>query len=80
MNQGSEPSSIEASARDLGAFLDAQLQGGRIEFLAGHSLGGKVVLDLLQQRQNCAPAKQVRVAQVRQYSFHAHPDGIPCIG
>lgn len=54
-----EPSTVADSAADLGRFLDRKLANARLDVLLGHSLGGKVVLDLLQQRQEHPPCKQV---------------------
>jgi pimeloyl-ACP methyl ester carboxylesterase len=54
-----QPSSVAASAADVGRFLDMKLGGRPLEALIGHSLGGKVVLDLLTQRQDTPPTKQV---------------------
>ena len=48
------------SADDLSQFLQAKLGGKKLEFLAGHSLGGKVVLNLLQQARSNPPTQQVR--------------------
>ena len=59
--RGSEPSTVSESAMDLSKFLHAELPGVMLDFLAGHSLGGKVVLDLLTQEQQEPPTKQVCV-------------------
>jgi len=54
-----QPSSVANSAADVGRFLDVKLGGRPLEALIGHSLGGKVVLDLLTQRRDTPPTKQV---------------------
>lgn len=54
-----ENSTVGASANDLSRFLEDKLGGRKLEFLAGHSLGGKVVLDLLQNSQSNPPTQQV---------------------
>lgn len=59
IGRDTDPSTVGASARDLGKFIDAKLSGRSIDFLAGHSLGGKVVLDLLQQQRHDPPTNQV---------------------
>lgn len=53
-----QPSSVKASAQDLGRLIDTSLAGVTIDAIIGHSLGGKVVLDLLQQRKDAPPSKQ----------------------
>jgi len=53
-----QPSSVANSAADVGRFLDVKLGGRPLEALIGHSLGGKVVLDLLTQRRDTPPTKQ----------------------
>ena len=55
-----ESSTVAASANDLSRFLQSKLGSRKLEFLAGHSLGGKVVLDLLQNSQSNPPTQQVR--------------------
>ena len=59
VGQGGAESSVGASANDLSKFLKVKLGGKKLEFLAGHSLGGKVVLDLLQHSQSSPPTQQV---------------------
>jgi pimeloyl-ACP methyl ester carboxylesterase len=54
------PNTVAASANDLGRLLDVQLGGRPLNTLIGHSLGGKVVLDLLTQRRDTPPTKQVQ--------------------
>ena len=54
-----QPSTVAASAADVGRFLDSKLGGRPLDALIGHSLGGKVVLDLLTQRRDSPPTKQV---------------------
>jgi len=56
-----KPSTVAASAADVGRFLDVKLGGRQLDTLIGHSLGGKVVLDLLAQRQETPPTKQVQL-------------------
>lgn len=53
------PSTVQASAQDLGRFLKAKLGPKQLSALLGHSLGGKVVMELLQQNRQKPPAKQV---------------------